>query len=53
MMKANVTIMLMYNYVHVCLFLSTYEVGYAIIGHATKKSKSKKETLQWNKITNY
>ena len=50
--KVSVTIMLMYDYVYVCLFLSTYKFGYVVVSHATKEFKSKRRALQWNKITN-
>lgn len=39
--EANMTIMLMYEYVYVCLFLSTNKIGYGIIGHATKRFNHK------------
>lgn len=37
--ELNVTVMLMHDYVYVCLFLSTYKIGYAVLGDATKKFK--------------
>ena len=41
MREVSVTIMLMYDYVYVCLFLSTYKIGYVVVSHSTKESKKK------------
>ena len=48
--KVIVTIMLMCDYACVCLFLSTYKIGYVVVGHAIKEFKSIRMILPWTML---